>query len=900
MTDQDWVQLKALFAEATDKPATERAAFIEQATIGQPALRRHLQDLVRNHERSDLSDGYVSFQIPPVFADGQIVAERFRIVRFIERGGMGEVYEAWDERLRQRIAVKTIRPDWASDGVALERFRREVRLAREVSHENLCRVFDLVEHRDDGQSEVVPVLTMQYLLGESLKDHLVRHRPLALDDALHITQQVAAAIDALHRAGIVHRDLKPGNIMLHRAEGSAWHATVTDFGLAKLFARDDSLFQSSADAAAGAPYFMAPEQLRDQKSTPASDIYALGLVLDEMVTTRRAFDGQSREALFFQRLHEQPIPPSARSADLPVHWETTILRCLELGPSARFVTGAAVVDALQQRALPAPAVNESVAPPRPAPLFDSTSAPQSKRRILRAALIAAAVVLLGFVWLAQSLARPLGAAVALYPIENLTSDPAVNYFSEGITSEIMRRLLQTHLLRDNNIRLVPMHEPRGSGTGRDGISFEISGHIQGTAKAIRLTVELFDRANSRVIWLENFDRELTNPIAVEDEISKGAVETIETRLIAGGAGPMQGARSRLLPPLRRWITGDTPDYGAAPTSSGIALDYYMRGRALVQEGTRAKIEEANQLYRQAIAADAQFGLAYAALADAQLALRSFTAQPDEVYDSNARRFAEKGIELSPQFAETQLSFAATRQSLGDWDGARKAFQRAIELSPNSARAHRWYADLLLHQPETVNQALSEARLSLELDPYDLPAYATVAMYLDYAGRHQEAADLLHNAVSRKDLGYFHNNLGYTAIYMAQSSSSETEKRKYLQIARDEAERVRTFEIAERHDESFGTPNSDCLLALAAALGGDQTQALRILDRMRVDQAQGHAATSDVASVYAALGDRDHAFIELDRAAREHESALQYLKVSPLWANLRADPRYNSLLKLLRL
>ena len=197
----------------------------------------------------------------PSFPPDAVIAGRYRVVRFIARGGMGEVYEVEDQELRERVAMKTVRPEAARDAVAIERFRREIQLARKVTHPNVCRIFDVSHHRDAAAPEGFIFLTMELLSGETLAQRLKRAGPMSAREALPIARQIAQALDAAHQAGIVHRDLKPGNVMLAESRG-AIRAVVTDFGLARLEAGDgDSghgLKLTAAAAVVGTPAYLAP------------------------------------------------------------------------------------------------------------------------------------------------------------------------------------------------------------------------------------------------------------------------------------------------------------------------------------------------------------------------------------------------------------------------------------------------------------------------------------------------------------------------------------------------------------------------------------------------------------------------------------------------------------------
>jgi tetratricopeptide (TPR) repeat protein/tRNA A-37 threonylcarbamoyl transferase component Bud32 len=349
------------------------------AGVGATQLTRLLPSLPRN---------------PPAtgdalsFAPGEVLAGRYRVVRFLARGGMGEVYEVEDALLGERVAAKTVRPEVARDATAVERFKREIQLARKVTHPNVCRIFDVSHHQPEATSfgaAAVLFLTMELLPGETLAQHLGRSGPMPAEEALPIARQIAAALHAAHQAGVVHRDLKPGNVILvpmtgipgtpgtPGASGSP-RAVVTDFGLARAQADDQGLTLTAA-AVLGTPAYIAPEQVEGGEITPAVDLYAFGVVLYEMATGKLPFVADTALGTAVKRLTEVPASPRLHAPGIDPRWEAAILRCLERDPARRFATAPEVIAALDDRgeetaggtvALPATAGVAAVAAVAPA------------------------------------------------------------------------------------------------------------------------------------------------------------------------------------------------------------------------------------------------------------------------------------------------------------------------------------------------------------------------------------------------------------------------------------------------------------------------------------------------------------------------------------------------------
>jgi tetratricopeptide (TPR) repeat protein/TolB-like protein len=290
-----------------------------------------------------------------VFSAGDVLRGRFRILRFLARGGVGEVYEAEDLTLGTTVAVKTLRPELASSEEVLARFRREILLALQVTHPNVCRVFDVFGPAAGESETALTFVTMEMLHGESLAERIRSGGPFSTAAALPLLAQMAAGLDAAHRVGIVHRDFKSANVMLVGGEGPGVRAVVTDFGLARSFrsSERDGGSLTGSHGIVGTTAYMAPEQVEGGPVGQAADIYAFGIVMYEMVTGRRPFSGESQLAIAVKRLREAAPSPRLLAPHLDARWEATILRCLERDAGRRPRSASAAVEALGS--VPAPA-----------------------------------------------------------------------------------------------------------------------------------------------------------------------------------------------------------------------------------------------------------------------------------------------------------------------------------------------------------------------------------------------------------------------------------------------------------------------------------------------------------------------------------------------------------------
>jgi tetratricopeptide (TPR) repeat protein len=349
MTAARWSRIQDIFGDALELEGVERGRYVDDACAGDTALRDEIVVLLATHEKPRV---FLDTPLPAVqflqlsaeqriFRTGDLVSGRFRIERFLGEGGMGEVYAAFDLELSAMVALKTLRPELAAARGFAERLRREVHLARQVTHPNVCRVFDV------GRDGETLYFTMELLEGETLEQRLAAGAKFTPLNALPIIQQLCDGLTAAHGPGIVHRDFKSANVML-----AGDRAVITDFGLARLL---ETGGEQSAGLAIGTPAYMAPEQMEGAAVTPAADIYALGVVIFEMLTGEKPYQASSPLALAAKKVKHPPR--SLRElADVPVHWEAAVRRCLAAKPEDRFAHAREVAAALEgQASVPEPA-----------------------------------------------------------------------------------------------------------------------------------------------------------------------------------------------------------------------------------------------------------------------------------------------------------------------------------------------------------------------------------------------------------------------------------------------------------------------------------------------------------------------------------------------------------------
>jgi eukaryotic-like serine/threonine-protein kinase len=607
--------------------------------------------------------------IDATFAPGQVLADRYRIVRFIAQGGMGEVYEAEDRELGERVALKTVRPEVAGQEGALERFKREVQLARKVTHPNVCRLFDLGVHRfggPDGETIEVRYLTMELLEGETLAQRLKRVGRMSPAEALPIVRQVAAALGTAHDAGIVHRDFKSSNVMLVSGrEGE--RAVVTDFGLAHGIADGASLEASltATGSSLGTPAYMAPEQVAGKRAGPGADIYALGVVIYEMVTGLWPFTGGTPMSIAVKRLTEKPPPPRLVVADLDPAWEAAILRCLQKEPADRFAAATDVVDALEGKA---------VSPSR------------RTRRLRVAALAAAATVLVALAVLAGMLLRdrwrtgapPGGTArrpVAVLGFRNL-GRPDAAWLSTAVSE-----MLRTELAAGEKVRTIP-----GENVARMKVELAL-------ADADSLARDTLARVRSNlgadIVVLGSY---LSLGPGGRLRLDARIQDTASGEILASAAEEATeeevfGLVSRVGERLREALAlGEMTAEQAGAVRASMPRD--PQAARLFAEGlARLRLSDAlaaRERLEKAVAAEPGHALSRAALARAWRALG---------YDQKAREEAARALELAKDLSrDDRLRVEAFyRQASGEWD-------KAVEIRRS----------LALFYPESVDDGLGLA------------------------------------------------------------------------------------------------------------------------------------------------------------------------------------------------
>jgi len=820
LTPQQWENVKALFEAALEKAPAARTLFLAAATPDS-AVRAEVERLLTHHVESG---GLLSRAAIPVrtsrykssvpkprqsFLPDALVAERFRIIRFLARGGMGEVYEAEDIELHERVALKSIRSELLSDGKALDRFKREVHLARKVTHPNVCRVFELFRQPGSpaggSTGGSVVFVAMELLEGETLADLLRRQPRLSIADAGPIALQMAAGLGAAHSAGVLHRDFKPANVVLV-PKAAGVRAVITDFGLALRSSQaiSDPASVTGTGEVMGTPAFMSPEQVEGKDLTPASDVYSLGLVLYQMVTGTRAFEGNTPLSVAVRRLRENPAPPRMLVPDLDRRWESVILKCLEREPKARFQSGEEVADALRGDAR-------------------SIGRWSFEPRIVLAALTLILAIVGGAVLLPRIRHRPPAAldiaariqsfaarpSIAVLPFHNLSGRPDTEWVSTALPEMLTAELAaggRLHTFPGENIarasadlRLTGVQTLARDTLGQLrkylGSDYVVLGSYldHGSAAEAQVRIDL---------WLQDAK---TGEIAATfsekgnesdlDDLATRAGAALRQKLGVGEMTPADAALAR-----------------ASLPSNPEAVRLYAEGLAKLRV---ADAPTARDLLQHAVAADPNYALGHSALAEAWAALG---------YDPKARQESRKALDLSVGLSQEKRLWIEGRdwELNGKWDKAVEIYRRLFESSPDHLE-YGLHLAAAQKQAGTLDQALSTltALANLSAPDRDDPRIALEqADVFDIKGAYKEQQAAAESAAARA------RELGATLL-----------------LARALNQQARSFEKQGKLDDALSSALEAERISELAGERSEVAKALTITGIIRFDQGNFAAAAN---------------------------------------------------------
>ena len=784
---------------------------------------------------------------------GTLFAGKYKIIKEVGSGGMGIVYNAEDTKLKRPVALKFLPPELGRDPEAKKRFILEAQAAAALSHPNICTVYEVEEA--EGKSYIA----MEFVAGQSLKDKL-KKGPFKTEEAVAITIQAAEGLEEAHKKGIIHRDIKPGNIML-TDKGSA---KVMDFGLAKL-GGEVSLTREGVTL--GTVAYMSPEQAQGKAVDHRTDIWSLGVVLYEMVSDRLPFKGDYEQSLIHSILKTDPEPIGKTRKDLPKGLESIILKALAKNPNARYQGMGEVLEDLK-------AVSEGLKPLRAkSGLF--------RGKVFGISKICAYAGLACLGILASVIAFNVGGvrdilfgkpkeatirSLAVLPLANYSGDPNQEYFSDGMTDELITNLSKISALkvicRTSVMRFKGINKPLREIAAELGVDAVIEGSVSRTGNRVRIIARLIDPASESNLWTDSYERELSDVLTLQSEAALSIAKQIRAALTPEEAKILK--RSRPVNPE--------------------AYNLYLKGLYFLARPNPESIQKALNFYHDALDQDPNFALAHAGVANVYLALANMNlAPPAEMYQK-AKAALEKTLALDPDLAEAH-AVAASLQFWFEWNwpAAEESYRRVLTLNPGDAMSRGQYAWLLMNR-KRFDESVREIKHALSLDPLTPLFYAWSIALHNTAGRYDEALaefTKLQQIDPNFGLAYFHAGMAY-----------------YLKGLYDEA--IKTF---EKGRELVVFPGwNEVMLLLSHLKKGDRKKADEILAAELEDRKKLPVSPVCIAWGFAALGDLDSAIPWLETAIQERDILMAFIHVytEMIMPVLARDPRFDTILKKMNL
>jgi TolB-like protein/Tfp pilus assembly protein PilF len=779
---------------------------------------------------------------------GTTFANRYEVIEELGEGGMGKVYKVFDRKIEEKVALKVLAPEIAGDEKTIERFRNELKLARKVSHRNVCRMFDLSEE------EKTQFITMEYVPGENLKSLIKRVGQLSKAKAISIAMQVCEGLAEAHRLGVVHRDLKPQNIMVD-SEGNA---RIMDFGIAHSI-KTKSITETGMII--GTPEYMSPEQVEGEVVDQRSDLYSLGVILFEMLIGQVPFQGQTPLSVILK--HKTEEPPDPRRFDDQISFELSriILKCMEKDKKRRYQSAEQLLSDLAE-------VQEGITTTDKSRLERrriKTGVKEWKKEGLIAAfsVVAVALVLSGFFLFKGVFKGHQNTldSIAVLPLKNLSGISTQDYLSDGMTDALISNLAQIGALR-RVISSTSVMQYRDTTKSMPEIAREldvdavVEGSVMVSKQRVRVNVQLIEARTDRNIWSRSYEKDMNDILTLQSELARAIAREIKIVLT-----PAEEARLGLTHPV-------DPE----------AYQLVLKGRSLWSKRTEDDLMKAKELFEQAIEKDPSYAQAHAGLADVYNMLASYYfVSPSDAYPK-AKQEAQKALELNENLAEAYTSMAWVKYRFEkDWFAAETDYNWAIGLNPNYATAHHWYGALLRDRGR-FDEALAELERARELNPFSLTINTSIA-YLFYFARQydQSITQCLKTLELDDNFHWAYDVLGLSYLQKEEYEKSISALQKAVDLSGLSTDYV-------------------CHLAQVYAQAGKTEEAQKILGGLLAKSETDHVPFHELALIYMALDQKELALSFLERASDEQLFIVSASKMDPRLDIFRMDPLYATVLE----
>jgi eukaryotic-like serine/threonine-protein kinase len=769
-----------------------------------------------------------------------VFGSRYLIERELGRGGMAIVYLATDLKHHRKVAIKVLKPE-LSIALGTERFLREIAITGQLTHPHILTLID------SGEAEGLLYYVLPFVEGESLRQRLERETQLSLEDALRIACEVAGALSYAHGQGVIHRDIKPENILLE-----AGHAVVSDFGIARAVRTAGGETLTETGLALGTPLYMSPEQAAGDRMLDArSDIYSLGCIVYEMLAGQPPFTGVTAEAVLARKSLE--TVPSLRIVrrTVPLSVEHAVARALATTPADRFPTAHQFAAALE---------NAAAAPEQ---LTERSRGPRVRQVALASVL--AAVLLVGSGWWVFGRSNVRIDSLAVLPLRNLSGDSAQTYFVDAMHGAIIAELGDIGALRT----ISQWSASRYGGTDKSipeiarelGVDAIVEASVYASGERVRIQVELVQAVpRERQLWAYTYDGNLRNVLTLQSEVARGIADQMRVTIT-----PQEEARLTRVQPV-------DPE----------AYDAYAKGRFSWNKFTAEGFRDAINFFQKAIDKAPTYALAHAGLADVYRTLPYYaSADPREAFPKS-RAAANRALELDETLAEPYTTLGWTTAAYEwNWSRAEQYFRRAVELKPSYAVGHMTYAHFLAWEGR-FEEAIAADLRARELDPLSPRIMSHLGLMYYLARHYDRAIELYEETLTRyPNFARVRWDLGRAYYEKGQYQRAITE-----------------FEEAIRAPGQSGGGSATSIAELARALAkvGRREEALKILRELENERKRGYRSALNIASIYVALDDKEQVFRWLGRAYEARDADMILLKVLPAWDPVRADPRFQDLLR----